>query len=273
MPPLAVFIRFGICFDFFLNILLTVAGYIPGHLHNFFIQRVRDNSRRPDRTPKWLKRAGLVDDTRGGKANRQWADRYINTCRPTQYDDEGRAHYLYEDDDDETVEMTDPHALVEPDRFINDVPSRQRNAIRPKASASSLTQPPTHDTLQSSHKNYSLKSRTMKFFGFRSGPPRTQSNARYDPLTHRDTETRSNFRYDNEDWSTTDRELQTHTIPDVDDPEYDDWDRELMGLSSRSDYPPVRTSRRATSNTPAVPRAAPMDDEPTRDILEYEHTF
>lgn len=273
MPPLAVFIRFGICFDFFLNILLTVAGYIPGHVHNFFIQRVRDNSRRPDRTPKWLKRAGLVDDTRGGKANRQWADRYINTCRPTQYDDEGRAHYLYEDDDDDTVEMSDPHALVEPDRFINDGPSRQRNAIRHKASASSLTQQSTYDTMQSSHKNHSLKSRTMRFFGLRSGPPRTQSDARDDPRILHGMERRSNFGYDNEEWSTSDRGLQARTTRDADDPEYDDWDRELMGLSTRSDYPPVRTSRRVTSNAPAAPRATQMDDEPTRDILEYEHTF
>lgn len=32
MPPLAVFIRFGIGTDFFINVLLTVAGYIPGHV-------------------------------------------------------------------------------------------------------------------------------------------------------------------------------------------------------------------------------------------------
>ena len=44
VPPLAVFIRFGIGTDFFVNVLLTVAGYIPGHLHNFFVQRMRDNS-------------------------------------------------------------------------------------------------------------------------------------------------------------------------------------------------------------------------------------
>ena len=273
MPPLAVFIRFGICFDFFVNILLTVAGYIPGHLHNFFIQRVRDNSRRPDRTPKWLKRAGLVDDTRGGSSNRQWADRYINTSRPTQYDDEGRAHHLYEDDDDEAVEMSDPHALVEPDRFINDGPSRHRNAIRHKASASSLMPQSTYDTMHSSTKNHSIKSRTMRFFGLRSGPPRTQSNARDDPLTRRDMEGRSTFDYDDENWSPTDRELQRRTARDADDPEYDDWDRELMGLSTRSNYPPVRAGRRAAANAPAAPRATEMDDEPTRDILEFEHTF
>lgn len=35
VPPLAVFIRFGIGTDFFINILLTIAGYIPGHVRFF----------------------------------------------------------------------------------------------------------------------------------------------------------------------------------------------------------------------------------------------
>ena len=47
------------------------------------------------------------------RKDRRWADRYINASRPVQYDDEGRAHYMDEDDDDDTVEMYDPHALVE----------------------------------------------------------------------------------------------------------------------------------------------------------------
>lgn len=50
VPPMAVFIRFGIGKDFFINVLCTIAGYIPGHvcasgsvctdyqLHNFFLQ-------------------------------------------------------------------------------------------------------------------------------------------------------------------------------------------------------------------------------------------
>lgn len=47
VPPLAVFLRFGIGVDFFVNVLLTIAGYFPGHvrvrsinfqIHNFFVQ-------------------------------------------------------------------------------------------------------------------------------------------------------------------------------------------------------------------------------------------
>ena len=45
------------------------------------------------------------------RKDRRWADRYINASRPVQYDDEGRAHYMDEDDDDDTVEMYDPHAV------------------------------------------------------------------------------------------------------------------------------------------------------------------
>ena len=113
----------------------------------------------------------------------------------------------------------------------------------------------------------------MRFFGLRSGPPRTQSNARDDPLTRRDMEGRSTFDYDDENWSPTDRELQRRTARDADDPHYDDGARDLMGLSTRSNYPPVRASRRAAANAPQAPRATEMDDEPTCDILEFEHTF
>ncbi|KAJ7063311.1 hypothetical protein C8F01DRAFT_71152 [Mycena amicta] len=38
LPPLAVAARFGIGSDFWLNLLLTICGYIPGHGHNFYIQ-------------------------------------------------------------------------------------------------------------------------------------------------------------------------------------------------------------------------------------------
>lgn len=32
VPPLAVFIRFGIGKDFFINVILSILGYIPGHV-------------------------------------------------------------------------------------------------------------------------------------------------------------------------------------------------------------------------------------------------
>jgi uncharacterized membrane protein YqaE (UPF0057 family) len=76
-PPLAVAARFGIGKDFWLNLLLTVCGYIPGHGHNFYIQNVRNNNNNT-RTPKWVQRYGLVDNAEIKRKQRksQWANRY-----------------------------------------------------------------------------------------------------------------------------------------------------------------------------------------------------
>ncbi|PVF94161.1 hypothetical protein CPB86DRAFT_713793 [Serendipita vermifera] len=76
-PPLAVAARFGIGGDFWLNLLLTICGYIPGHGHNFYIQNIRNNKNHR-RTPKWALRYGLVDDSeiRRKEKRSQWAGRY-----------------------------------------------------------------------------------------------------------------------------------------------------------------------------------------------------
>ncbi|EJD44050.1 hypothetical protein AURDEDRAFT_114380 [Auricularia subglabra TFB-10046 SS5] len=76
-PPLAVAARFGIGGDFWLNLLLTICGYIPGHGHNFYIQNIRNNKNHR-RTPKWAIRYGLVDDSEIRRKERksQWANRY-----------------------------------------------------------------------------------------------------------------------------------------------------------------------------------------------------
>ncbi|EMD38316.1 hypothetical protein CERSUDRAFT_113479 [Gelatoporia subvermispora B] len=76
-PPLAVAARFGIGTDFFLNLLLTICGYIPGHVHNFYIQNVRNNKNK-QRTPKWIQRYGLVNTAEIKRKERrsQWAGRY-----------------------------------------------------------------------------------------------------------------------------------------------------------------------------------------------------
>jgi uncharacterized membrane protein YqaE (UPF0057 family) len=76
-PPLAVAARFGIGKDFWLNLLLTVCGYIPGHGHNFYIQNIRNNKNHA-RTPKWVQRYGLVDTSEIKRKERksQWANRY-----------------------------------------------------------------------------------------------------------------------------------------------------------------------------------------------------
>ncbi|KAH9911066.1 uncharacterized protein B0H18DRAFT_893627 [Fomitopsis serialis] len=77
VPPLAVAARFGIGTDFFINVILTICGYIPGHVHNFYIQNVRNNKNRR-RTPKWVAKWGLVDTSEIKRKERrsQWASRY-----------------------------------------------------------------------------------------------------------------------------------------------------------------------------------------------------
>jgi len=75
-PPLAVVVRFGIGKDFFLNLVLTLCGYFPGHIHNFYLQNIRNN-KGMHRTPKWAVRYGLihVKDTKA-QPKHQWANRY-----------------------------------------------------------------------------------------------------------------------------------------------------------------------------------------------------
>ncbi|KIM65274.1 hypothetical protein SCLCIDRAFT_1212438 [Scleroderma citrinum Foug A] len=76
-PPLAVAARFGIGKDFWLNLLLTICGYIPGHVHNFYVQNIRNNKNH-QRTPKWAQRYGLVDTStiKRHQKRSQWANRY-----------------------------------------------------------------------------------------------------------------------------------------------------------------------------------------------------
>ncbi|KAL6305341.1 hypothetical protein BKA93DRAFT_731230 [Sparassis latifolia] len=77
LPPLAVAARFGIGRDFFINIVLTICGYIPGHIHNFYIQNIRNNKNH-QRTPKWVQKYGLVNTSEIKRKERrsQWANRY-----------------------------------------------------------------------------------------------------------------------------------------------------------------------------------------------------
>ncbi len=37
IPPLGVFLQVGFGFQFFLNILLTILGYVPGVIHAAYI--------------------------------------------------------------------------------------------------------------------------------------------------------------------------------------------------------------------------------------------
>jgi uncharacterized membrane protein YqaE (UPF0057 family) len=86
-PPLAVAARFGIGKDFWLNLLLTIAGYIPGHVHNFYIQNIRNNKTH-HRTPKWALRYGLVDGStiRRHEQRSQWAGKYNDRNPDSGYD-------------------------------------------------------------------------------------------------------------------------------------------------------------------------------------------
>jgi len=101
-PPLAVAARFGIGKDFWLNLFLTICGYIPGHVHNFYIQNIRNNKNHA-RTPKWAQRYGLVDTTviKRNERKSQWASRYNerlphSTLDGQQYE-EGQEHRSSED--------------------------------------------------------------------------------------------------------------------------------------------------------------------------------
>ncbi len=42
IPPLGVFLQVGFGFHFFLNILLTILGYVPGVIHAIYIIVTRD---------------------------------------------------------------------------------------------------------------------------------------------------------------------------------------------------------------------------------------
>ncbi|KAG0150711.1 hypothetical protein CROQUDRAFT_651949 [Cronartium quercuum f. sp. fusiforme G11] len=85
LPPIAVLLRFGFGTDFFLNCLLTIAGYIPGHGHNFYLQNIRNNSNRK-RTPAWATKAGLIKDPSAKRKQKtQWANRYDERT-PTRAD-------------------------------------------------------------------------------------------------------------------------------------------------------------------------------------------
>lgn len=113
LPPVAVLLRFGFGSDFFLNILLTLCGYIPGHGHNFYLQNIRNNENRK-RTPHWATKAGLVkDQTAKRKARTQWANRYDERT-PTRADG-------YQDEESvprSSERRTEPR-LLEPESFMD----------------------------------------------------------------------------------------------------------------------------------------------------------
>ncbi|RAL09181.1 YqaE/Pmp3 family membrane protein [Aspergillus homomorphus CBS 101889] len=55
IPPLGVFLISGCSADFFINLLLTILGYLPGHIHAFYLEYVyyrnTDTATAPRRAP------------------------------------------------------------------------------------------------------------------------------------------------------------------------------------------------------------------------------
>ncbi|KAI9041733.1 YqaE/Pmp3 family membrane protein [Aspergillus affinis] len=46
VPPLGVFLIAGCGMDFWINVLLTILGYLPGHIHAFYLLYVYYSRRR-----------------------------------------------------------------------------------------------------------------------------------------------------------------------------------------------------------------------------------
>ncbi|KAF8902139.1 hypothetical protein CPB84DRAFT_1679199 [Gymnopilus junonius] len=95
-PPLAVAARFGLGKDFWLNLLLTICGYIPG-MSSAYLLNIRNNKNHA-RTPKWAQRYGLVDTSEIKRKERksQWANRYNDRLPRSTLEDqpleEGQEH-------------------------------------------------------------------------------------------------------------------------------------------------------------------------------------
>lgn len=263
--------RFGIGLDFFINVILTILGYIPGHvrnsltqLHNFFIQRVRDNSNKK-RTPAWLKKCGLVVNPSNSVngANRKWADRYLYVPELVQHDEEGRAYYLNpetnefdaptaprsgpyqsEDESDEVVGSSD--ALVEPDRYYaSSKPSPYYTQNLPTSTPA--------DTDTPRRANKSLLSRTRKLFGGGGSSSASVSTmdrhsridlamgASYGDPVHERRNNIGYHEYDDDQASVPPPRRNAPATAPTDT--MDELDRELLGLSTQESMPPVRTSR------------------------------
>ncbi|KAJ5573761.1 uncharacterized protein N7459_008188 [Penicillium hispanicum] len=48
VPPLGVFLISGCGVDFWINVLLTILGYFPGHIHAFYLEYVYYDRRKRD---------------------------------------------------------------------------------------------------------------------------------------------------------------------------------------------------------------------------------
>lgn len=254
-------------------------------------QRIRDNSLRPNRTPTWLRKAGLVKEERGVYKDRKWADRYVNASRPVQYDEDGHAHYL--DEDEEEPLESDTNMLVDPDRFFEGDRSRRIRKQKARVDDESEEFYPSSSPPQATFSagpprgSKSLGARTRRFFGMH-GRASSATDTYPEPMNrhYRISSAMGDMDVPTSHKSLTDREdpddefRSSPAWPSSSDAtSYDDLDRELMGLSTQENFPPVRGSRRqprfggpSRSHIPSSP-AQPSDLEPQRDVLDFEHTF
>ena len=142
----AVAARFGIGKDFWVNVVLTLCGYVPGRLiftdtlnphplrpgqghgHNFYIQVLLKYSRKWDfpltrqfriqnirnnksdrRTPKWAQKYGLVDMTALERRRKraQWANRYNERAPRSTW--EGAEYAEGQEHGDSSVDLSNDH--------------------------------------------------------------------------------------------------------------------------------------------------------------------
>jgi len=109
LPPLAVAARFGIGRDFWINVVLTLCGYIPGHGHNFYIQNIRNN-KSDRRTPKWAQKHGLIDMAALERRRKrtQWANRYNDRAPRSTW--EGAEYAPGQEPGDSSVDFSNDHS-------------------------------------------------------------------------------------------------------------------------------------------------------------------
>lgn len=235
-------------------------------LHNFFIQRIRNNTNKR-RTPAWLKKYGLVVNPDDAQGRTKWADRYLYVPELVQHGEDGQAYYFN----------------PETDEF--DAPTKPRFG----AAASTPAPPVAHNELIEPDAYYEAPRRahpadTLASDGGRSGTPLFPARARKLFGGGRAQPSHQSAPSENG------HAAEPHAPAPVG--AMDELDRELMGLSTEQLLPPVRrvkpesterTSRIRPEATP--PRrdsyaadsyqrdAAPAAAEPGRDVMDFEHAF
>ncbi|EAW14783.1 YqaE/Pmp3 family membrane protein [Aspergillus clavatus NRRL 1] len=72
IPPLGVFMISGCSVDFLINILLTILGYFPGHIHAFYLEYVYYHNRKGDPMARRHAPGVYSDRIQGGPPGRSY---------------------------------------------------------------------------------------------------------------------------------------------------------------------------------------------------------